>query len=131
MTWILALLLFAAPVHAEIFLNVLTWDDNAVNEDAYLIERDKPHSKGIWSLHDEPSMLPRNTTAWVQRTGNPEVICYRVRALNLAGISGRSNTVCTDGATRPAPDTPLRRGVPVAPSNLRVWKLKMKGNAAW
>jgi hypothetical protein len=71
----------------------LTWTDNAGNETAMVVERQRNPVK--W---DVLTVLPANATQYLDVTVNPgRRACYRVRASNQAGTSPPSNVACGVG----------------------------------
>jgi len=65
----------------------LTWDDNAMDEDSYSIERSPNGSS--WG---EVATLPADTTSWQNSSLSPNTpYYYRVRAHSSAGYSNYSN----------------------------------------
>lgn len=68
---------------------VLTWDDNATDETAYLVERCDP-TTGIWS---QINSVSANTTTYTDANSPAgKAVNYRVRAANANGNSAYSNT---------------------------------------
>jgi len=68
----------------------LTWTDNSVNEDNFVIERSTNQSN--WSTIT--SSWPANNTSYIDTVPSAGVYYYRVKATNRAGASsGYSNTI--------------------------------------
>jgi hypothetical protein len=86
----------------------LSWTDNANNEDGYKVERCQGAGCTGFALL---AVLGANVVTYVD-LGVAEGVtyCYRVKAYNVAGDSGYSNTAC---GTVPV-------SLPTAPSNLLV-----------
>ena len=90
---LLAALIFtgASPVWAA--QNTLTWVDNAINEEVYLVERkaeDCAASTLPFSLI--VNTLPINTQQFIDTTVTEGVTyCYRVAAANVDAVSDYSN----------------------------------------
>ncbi len=90
----LALALWAGEAHAAHL--VLSWTDNASNEDGFEVER-----KGLDGQYRKVAVMGPNTTSYVDwglMAGVP--YCYRVRAVNAAGASAFSNEACAAARTR-------------------------------
>jgi hypothetical protein len=68
---------------------MLNWIDNATNEDGFKIERMST------STFSEIASVGANVTAYNDPGLVPGIYTYRVRAFNLAGFSGYSNTAST------------------------------------
>ena len=77
----------------------ISWTDNSVDEDGFLIER-RPAAGGAFQ---QVAVSPQNVIAYLDSTvpvGG--AYCYRVRSFNLAGQSAYSN----DGCGTAFPDSP-------------------------
>jgi hypothetical protein len=86
----------------------LTWQDNAVNETSYVVQRSASSSfDAVTSF-----TLPANSTTYADTTvSQATTYYYRVESTNTAGESAPSNTATvTTGSTPPPP--------PAAPTNL-------------
>jgi PKD repeat protein len=70
---------------------VLTWQDNAIDETTFSVERSENHGAG-WSDFVELATLPANATSYADTSYTPGSYHYRVRASNTAGYSAYSNT---------------------------------------
>lgn len=71
---------------------VLTWDDNASNETAYLVERCDPVT-GIWS---QIASLPANSTSYTDLAAAVgQIVNYRIRAAG-AGVDSAYSGVAAD-----------------------------------
>ncbi len=69
---------------------VLTWQDNATDETAYVVERSEFTSTG-WSAYVIRATLPAGTTTYADTNYQARSYNYRVRATNAAGDSPYSN----------------------------------------
>ena len=81
----------------------LSWTDNSINEDGFIIERESTSSPGSWA---EDGRVGTDITTYFDST-TATFRCYRVQAFNAAGKSGPSNVACV-------------LQVPNAPSNLLI-----------
>lgn len=99
------LLSWAPPAWAQPRLN-LTWDDNSTNEDGFRIER----RLDVTGTYAEIFVTGPNVTAYQDLNVLPGTnYCYRVRAYNVAGVSGYTNEDCE-----------VPRDIPADPSNAKV-----------
>lgn len=83
---------------------ILTWADKSNNEDKFEIERANGPTGAFAKLNE----VTANTTTFTDTTITTDVnFCYRVRAVNLAGNSGYTNTACRlfPSAAPAPPDT--------------------------
>lgn len=94
--------LTAVPVGA--FQINLSWQDNATNENAYLIERSLDHVS-----FSQIAVTAANETTYVDNGLTPDTTYYyRVRGTNLAGASAYSTTA--QATTTPLPSSLTWRG---------------------
>lgn len=85
----------------------LMWQDNADNEDAYIVERSEVSSTDGFS---EVDTLPADTQSYTDLSLTPSTMYYyRVTAYNTEGYSDYSNVASaeTDPAPLSSPDEPL------------------------
>ena len=72
---------------------VLSWSDNSINEDGFLVER-RAATGGFAQIG---AVGPNVVTFLDAGVVSGEQYCYRVRAINAAGPSGYTNEVCGTG----------------------------------
>jgi hypothetical protein len=113
---IAAVLLLASTVNAQLLQTVkfsITWVDNSTNEQGFHLEQCV--GQGCTSFYRIGGDIPANQTNYqdtiLNDPGN-RMICYRVKAFNLTGESGPSNTACAT--------TPPVNVVPSQPTGLTV-----------
>jgi hypothetical protein len=89
------------PVSAQTAQLVLSWSDNASDEDGFLVER-RPDAGGFAQVG---AVGPNVVTFLDAGVVAGNTYCYRVRAFNGAGASAYTNEVCgtpTGGSTPPS-----------------------------
>jgi len=77
-----------APAPAQL---TLTWQDNSTNESNFGVER----KTGTSGTYAQIALVAANTTSYVDASVSHGVTyCYRVDAINSAGVSPYSNEAC-------------------------------------
>lgn len=84
-------LLMATVAHATSF--TVTWTDNSVNEDGFILER----KQGVGGVFTQVATLGADVTTFGDTTPDVQVYCYRVKAFNIAEESAYSNEACGTG----------------------------------
>lgn len=94
-------LLLAFPASARAAQLVLSWTDNASDEDGLLVER----RESATPTFTQVAFLGPNAAGYMDDTVRPgQSYCYRVRAVNTAGASAYTSDVCgTATGTAPLP----------------------------
>jgi hypothetical protein len=77
-----------AKVYSNPWTVGLTWIDNSVNENGFIIERDNP----ITDIFEVVDTVSQNTTAYLDTTVTIATYIYRVKAFNEFGESPYSDT---------------------------------------
>ena len=99
---------------ADAGLIVLSWQDNANDEDSYLVERSTEGDSGPWAVI---ATLPADTTEYSDFSlANGITYWYRVAAVNAAGSSGYSNVVSGTASLFPVAETFEPTSTPLAPT---------------
>jgi len=97
---LLSALLMAVPLHAASL--TLNWQDNAINEDGFRVQR-KIGQSGVFGILGQTAT---DVTTFVDPVLDGQLYCYRVNAYNGAGESPWSNEACGTTLTIPmAPTT--------------------------
>ncbi len=79
----------------------LLWDDNADNEEQFILERSSASSEGPWGV---AALLPADSTEYnAGGLGDNVTYWYRVAATNAFGTSAYSNVVSGTASVFPAP----------------------------
>ena len=87
--------LLALPASARAAQLVLTWTDNANDEDGFLVERRETATP----MFGQIALVGPNATGYLDASVPAGgTYCYRVRALNVAGTSAYSSEVCGTAA---------------------------------
>ncbi len=94
-------LLLAFPASARAAQLMLSWTDNASDEDGFLVER----RESATPTFTQVAFLGPNAAGYMDDTVRPgQSYCYRVRAVNRAGASAYTSDVCgTATGTAPLP----------------------------
>lgn len=107
---VILVLCFATAAYGQANLN---WQDNATNEDGFILERQlNGGAFTVLAAAIAANLVSYNDGTATGSTVSDNVYCYRVKAFNTAGQSAFSNTACKT--------IPKIITIPNAPSGLQV-----------